>query len=298
MTLEVKPDLETLQYAQRERLAYIDYCLQYVGKVSRTSLVKHFNVGLASCSRDFKIYLSLAPNNLTLKHTDKFYYRTNEFNPLFKQDPHSVLVSLANGFGDGFSNQKNKATWVFDNLSLIAPDTNIVATLTRAIIAKHAVKLTYQSLTSGQTSRVIIPHSLINNGHRWHVRAFDRNSNMFKDFVCTRIEALQSDDSDIAEHEQKYADSQWQSIVHLVLVPHPTLIHKQPIELDYAMINGERKIEIQAALAGYLMRFWNVDCTANASLKQGGHHLWLKNVSDLKDLNSMTISPGYPNFND
>jgi hypothetical protein len=72
-------DLEKINYAQRERLAFIDFCLQFVGQITRADLINHFRTGLASCSRDLTLYNELAPNNLELKHENKQYYRTSEF---------------------------------------------------------------------------------------------------------------------------------------------------------------------------------------------------------------------------
>ena len=291
--MEEQPEIQSMRYAQRERLVYIDYCLQYIGKVSRTSLVAQFNVGLASCSRDFKVYLTLAPQNLILKHTDKFYYRTDEFIPLFKHDPKAVLTSLIDGVTDGVSTKNQKADCLFDTLSLIAPDPDIVAAITRAIITKRPIYITYQSIRSGRTSRVIIPHAIVDTGHGWQVRAFDRKSNKFRGFVCTRIESLKSDESKVMHQELKTEDEYWQNFVMLNLVPHPRLKHKKPVELDYKMKNGQRQIEVRLALAGYLMRQWNIDCSHDASLKGAEHQLWLSNVVELENLVSMTIAPGY-----
>lgn len=285
-------DIQQLQFAQRERLAFIDYCLQFVGKVSRTTLVEHFNVGLASCSRDFKIYHSLAPHNLTLKHQDKYYYRTEQFTPVFTHDPHAVLSSLVHGFGDGLSTPKTTADWVFDTPNLTAPEPGNIAQLTRAIVAKHPLKLTYQSLSSGRSTRVIIPHAIVNNGQRWHVRAYDRKTSSFRDFVCNRIELLETDDSSIAEHEMKMADDAWQTKVELLLIPHPSLKYKKPVEFDYNMTNGHRIVEIRAALAGYLLRYWNVDCSDKATLNASDHHLWLKSQGIKSQITNINLAPG------
>lgn len=286
-------DLKSLKHAQLERLAYIDYCLQFIGKVSRTSLIKHFSIGPASCSRDFAIYQSLAPNNLVLMHEDnKFYHRTDDFKPLFKHDPSCVLTTLVQGFGDGFSTSSKKLEWVFDSPSLITPDPEIVASLTRAINGERPVRLVYESLTSGKTEREIIPHAIINNGHRWHVRAYDRKTNSFRDFVCSRIEAVSKINSEATASESSQADEQWQKRITLELLPHPNLKHKKPVEFDYSMTNGQRSVEIRGALAGYLLRYWNVDCTSDASLNPQVHHLWLKNHLVLSNIANKSLCPG------
>ena len=47
----------------------------------------------------------------------------------------------------------------------------------------------YHSMSNGEFERVIVPFAFVDTGLRWHVRAFDRKSDYFRDFVVTRIEA-------------------------------------------------------------------------------------------------------------
>jgi hypothetical protein len=43
--------------------------------------------------------------------------------------------------------------------------------------------------------------------------------------------------------------------------------HPDTIEAEYGMEDGVLKVRVRAALAGYLLRRWNVDCTEDHSLK-------------------------------
>lgn len=287
-----KGDIGDIQYAQRERLAFIDYCLEYTGKVSRTTLVAHFDVGVASCSRDLKLYSSLAPGNVTFTHRDKFYYRTESFVPLFKHEPSVVLKSLSEGFGDGFANPKVQINWIFDAPKLVLPKSELIGQITRAIAAERAIEIRYHSLSSGLSNRIIIPHIVVNNGQRWHVRAFDRQSNSFRDFVCTRIESAVPIDDAVAETEKVDVDEQWQKHIQLELIAHPKLIHKKSIEMDFAMESGKRVIETRAALAGYLLRYWNVDCSDEAYLSAEQNQLWLKNTQIKSEIENISLAPG------
>lgn len=61
------------------------------------------------------------------------------------------------------------------------------ASVTRAIHQKCPLAIEYHTISNGQTERQIVPFALIDNGLRWHVRAFDRKSQEFLDFVITRI---------------------------------------------------------------------------------------------------------------
>ena len=80
----------------------------------------------------------------------------------------------------------------------------------------------------------------------------------------------------------------------LQLVPHPNNVQfPTAIEMDYGMSDGVLNLNVRAALAGYLLRRWNVDCTENASLKGGEYQLWLRNQQTLYGAENLEIAPGY-----
>jgi hypothetical protein len=66
-----------------------------------------------------------------------------------------------------------------------------------------------------------------------------------------------------------------------------------PIEMDYGMRDGVLNFEVRAALAGYLLRRWNVDCTESVSLKVAEYQLWLRNQQTLYGAENVAIAPGY-----
>jgi predicted DNA-binding transcriptional regulator YafY len=171
---------------------------------------------------------------------------------------------------------------------------------------QQAVSCDYISLSSGLTNREIVPHALVNNGHRWHVRAFDRKSKEFRDFVCTRLQNVTSisqleqskpERITLDSHELRTSDKQWGKIVSVTLKPHPSISYPQAIELDYHMSNGELRLEVRAYLLAYLLRQWNVDCTEKASLLGYEYQLWLSNINqikiELKGIADLAIAPGY-----
>ena len=59
------------------------------------------------------------------------------------------------------------------------------------------------------------------------------------------------------------------------------------------MENGQLKVQVRAALASYLMRRWNVDCTEDHSMKGAEYHLWLRNRQALYGVSNLMLAPGY-----
>jgi len=281
-------------FSQKQRLAYIDFLLMFRGHFSRSDLTTKFEMGMANATRDISLYKELAPNNSELDNPSKQYLQTSQFKPLFEHDAKKTLVKLANNITDGFDGIGDITFPVEAPSQLNVPDIFIVAKLVQAILNKTPVSIIYTSLSSGSKARELVPHAIIDNGLRWHVRAYDRNSKSFRDFVLTRISKVTIKSEDIEVYEDKLEDHQWMRMMPLQLVAHPNNVkHPTAIAMDYGMENGVLELNVRAALAGYLLRRWNVDCTVNAELSGGEYQLWLRNRQTLYGAENLAIAPGY-----
>ncbi|MDF2177925.1 WYL domain-containing protein [Aliiglaciecola sp. CAU 1673] len=287
-------DWKDLSFSQKQRLAYIDFKLLFVGYVTRAEVVNYFSQGLSSASRDITLYKELCPSNMEYDSRDKCYYQTAQFKPLVEHDAKKTLAKLANQISDGLDAIADIDFPVEAPSQLNVPDIFIVARLVQATINKKAVSIIYTSLSSGSGAREIVPHSIVDNGLRWHVRAFDRKSSSFRDFVITRISKASILEAEVNHGEDKLDDHQWMRMMPLRLVPHPYNIrHPKAIELDYSMTNGMLELNVRAAMAGYLLRRWNVDCSNKALLRGEEYQLWLENTPTLYGAQNLEIAPGY-----
>lgn len=286
--------MDNLSYAQKQRLAFIDFKLMFVGHFTRSEVVEHFKMGLSNATRDINLYKELAAHNLTYDNAEKRYFQTNEFVPLFNHNANETLGKLANQLS-GEDSVINGLGIPFEAPSqLNAPNTQIIAVLTQAAINNRAVNIRYVSLTHGEKTRVIVPHSIVDNGLRWHIRAYDELANEFRDFVISRITKAELSDKTVLENQSILADKQWMRFVPLELVPHPKNVNfPKAIELDYSMKNGKLSLEVRAALTGYLLRRWNVDCSENATQNSAEHQLWLANRATLYGVDNLHLASGY-----
>lgn len=287
-------DLEDLTQAQRDRLAFIELRLRFLGEIGRQHLVGRFGIKTAAASRDLAQYRDLAPRNLRYDARDKSYLRTEDFWPLFDFPTGAVLTWLAHGCCDGAPipwkpHLAREGTALPGRLDL-----EQLSVLTRAMQQGAVVEIAYRALTSGLTTRHIVPFALADSGLRWHVRGFDRRSSEFRDFVLGRIDDARLVSDGVADHEKPDQDIQWNRIAELELVPHPANVqHPDTIEAEYGMDGGVLKTQVRAAMAGYLLRRWNVDCTEDHSLKGGEYHLWLRNRQALYGVTNLALAPGY-----
>lgn len=281
---------------QKGRLNFIDFRLFFTGQISRNDLIDRFGIKEAAATRDLTQYRELAPNNLEYSAVSKVYLASSHFTPLYIDHSKSrqILQALAYGIGDDFASLNKSVVPCEIPTQLNIPNVEILAYISRAIFQKRSIEITYLSQSSGKTKRLIAPFALVDNGLRWHVRAFDSKREDFRDFVINRIKKVTlQEQPQLNVLELKEEDIQWNRVVELELVPHPNLKFPEVIETEYDMKNGIHRMKIRAALAGYVLRKWNVDCTDNHSLKGQEYHLWLKNKATLYGVNNLSIAPGY-----
>lgn len=283
-----------LNQAQKERLSHIDFTLLFKGEAGRSYLTERFGIAPSVATQDFARYKELAPNNVVYDDKRRMHLKTKVFKPMFEYDVLRTLATISQGFGDGFLGKVKPPLACEAPFHLNKPNLNVVAVISEAIHKGTAINIKYTSLSSGHGSRQIIPHTLIDNGLRWHVRAYDRKHSEFRDFVLTRIssaELLSIKDTD--EFETLQWDKQWNRIVELELIPHPSLKHPEAVSIDYSMKDDCLRVELRAAFVGYLLRLWNVDCSKDKSARGKEFHLALKNPEALYGVDNAALAPGY-----
>ena len=290
--------LDELTQSQRERLSYIDFCLYFHAEVSRGDLESRFGISVAAASRDISCYKGLAPENLTYDGSEKTYRIGKSFRPVNPFQIERVLSWLRQGFGDGLSLGVEQSIQSDFANQLAPPSIETLGLLARAMASHQALVVRYLSLSSGSSQREIVPLAFVDNGLRWHIRAFDRKNQRFGDFVVNRIASARQSDNSPNEHESLSADVQWNRFVRLEIVPHPGVRYPLAVEADYGMLNGVLIAETRASTAGYALACWNVDASQNHVLDPRRHHLWLRNREVLDGVESATLAPGYAGAHD
>lgn len=286
--------LEEIGQTQRNRLAFIEFRLWFLGDVSRKDLMTRFGIAPAVATRDLAAYRELAAENIDFDGSRKVYVTGKDFEPLFEHSAERVLSAISRGFGDGADQREGSYVPCEFPLQLNRPSLTILATVTRAIQQKQVLRVRYHSLKRGASERVIAPHALVDSGLRWHARVFDRNSNEFRDLVISRIESAEPVvESEVFAEESAVEDEQWNRTLALELIPHPRQQRPEIVARDFGMRRGELTVNIRAAVAGYVLQLWNVDCSINRLLDPTIYRLCMKDCAQLEGVKSAEIAPGF-----
>ncbi len=76
-------------------------------------------------------------------------------------------------------------------------------------------------------------------------------------------------------------------------VPHPRLTRPEIVRMDYGMRDGSIRMRVRAAVAGYMLLRWSVDCSPDHSLKEEQYRLWLSDSLALYGVENAKLAPGY-----
>ena len=278
-----------VKWATRQRLEFIEIMAYYTGSITRSGLARAFGISDPAATKDLKLYNDLAPGNLSYDPGVFGFIPEDSFSAVFADlDPATVLPMIA----DNLLSVKNPGddTQVYgictDKLPLPTrlPDKEVLAQTIRAIKNRQQLKVEYHSLSDRQTAtaRVIEPHAIVNNGLRWHIRAYSHDTYDFRDFVLSRIVDAQVLPVD-AESSANY-DDDWMEIINIQLKSHPGLTDKQRLALqyDYNMENDLIEIQVRRALVGYLLQQMSVDTTADYSLNPNAYQLVVVNRDEIE----------------
>jgi len=286
--MAISEHFQDIKQATRQRLQYIEVMAYYTGVVSRGDLTRTFGISDAAATKTLKQYNDLVPDNLVYQHADFGFAPTERFEAIFADlSPQTVLPMIAGNLATTAQTMQDSPVYGIpvDTLPqpVRLPDKAIVANIIRAIKHQQKAEIIYSSMTNSENteSRIIEPHSLVNSGLRWHVRAYNERSYDFRDFVLSRIS--QATRLHIDAESSAIYDDDWVETIPLQLAPHPGLSEQQQegLLLDYGAIEGIIELEVRRALAGYVLQKLTVDTTENHFMNPNAYQLVLLNREEI-----------------
>ncbi|MGL5948413.1 MAG: helix-turn-helix transcriptional regulator [Aeromonas sp.] len=270
MNNTVRPTPE-LTWDQTLRFRLLEIVLQWEGRLTTNHLCSAFNIGRQQASRDINLYLdAFAPNGLVYDKSLKGYVPTPEFSPRFSEGTVDEYLLLLHREKQQAKEQHRSAVLPLMDLRyghiefLGVPSRHIDAKIVRALVqaarSQLRVDVDYVSLRSAeQSGRNIVPHTLVFDGIRWHVRAYCEKQQAYLDFVLSRMrgepELLDGSPHGRAE------DRDWNTYVEAIIVPNPALAPAQQaiIAADYAMQEGQLRLTQRLPLLHYALERLQVD---------------------------------------
>jgi len=249
-----------LRWGVEQRLAFLDACLFWAGRVNRSDLVRRFGVSIPQASADLARYAELAPGNARYDRNRKTYLTGADFHPVVNlPSANEVLEGLERAAGKGGVGERSP--WAREvTVERAVPRTNrvvddaVLRALLAAVRERQLIRVKYQSFSRPEASlRWIAPHAFADDGDRWHVRAYCATNHDFRDFVVSRIQQVaETRDSPVSSD----ADRGWYSVATIRLAPNPKLEDsaKRALEVEHRMVGGTMELTVRTCFVYYVRR--------------------------------------------
>ena len=234
----------------------IEVLLQW-DSVNTSKLIEYFSISRNTAQLAIDDYKKEFSDFLEYDASHKCYFASELFQPHCTEGSISEYNQYAQSLS---SNGKILAVE-----SIVPPARNINPKLIRRIIRAcnkaHRIEIGYYSMDSGSMeSRIICPHTIINDGVRWHVRAYCEKNREFRDFVLSRFrdeveEVPYPESTNLKQH-----DELWNTYYDLEIIANPKLdaLKRKFIEYDFMMEQGVRILKTRAALIKYVIQQLNL----------------------------------------
>lgn len=253
-----------LRWGVEKRLEFIEFRLFWEGGINRSDITEFFGVSVPQASKDIAQYQELAAANIRYDRSQKRYFASEKFAPVFLRPDADRYLSQLRSIADKVLEPDE--TWLSRVPSFDAMPTPrrrvdpfILRSIVDAIRHRKAVEIRYQSLTRDEAMwRWITPHAFGSDGFRWHVRAFCHIDRTFKDFLLPRFWEARGEGPMLIEPSADYV---WNETAMVVITPHPKLSagQRKVVALDFGMEGDSISIPVRLALLYYFIKRLNLD---------------------------------------
>ena len=247
------------------RYRFIETIALWEGRLTTRHLCDTFGIGRQQASKDINNYIrEVGPGNLEYDKYLKGYKPTDVFTP-------QVTQGLADEYLHLMA-RNNELTNVFESLALnvanvevlhqpvrdVQPE--ILRPIMQAARQQKRLEVDYVSINNpDREGRIIVPHTLVYTGLRWHVRGWCEKNQAYRDFVLSRFRDVPEilDDS---EHGSD-GDLDWHTDVVIRITPDPRLRpdQREVVEVDYGMTDGALEVHTRARLVPYVLKLLHID---------------------------------------
>lgn len=247
------------------RYRFIETLALWEGRLTTRHLCDTFGIGRQQASKDINNYIrEVGPGNLEYDKFLKGYKPSAAFTP-------RVTLGLADEYLHLMA-RNNELMNMFESLSLNVANVEVLSMPVRdvkpevlrpimqAARQQRRLDVDYVSLNHpDREGRIIVPHTLVYSGLRWHVRAWCEKNSGYRDFVLSRFRGI-PEIMDESAHGVD-GDTEWNTRVVVRIAPDPRLSREQRevVEMDYGMEKGVLEIATRARLVPYVLQLLHIE---------------------------------------
>lgn len=269
------------------RYRLIEIIALWEGRVTTNHLRHTFGIGRQQASKDINTYLAeIGPDNLIYDKYLKGYRPSEQFKP-------QVTSGIADEYLQLLS-RNNELSDTFDSLTLGTANTEvlsvpvrnvkpeIIRAIVRAAREQKRLEVDYVSVSSpNREGRIIVPHTIVFTGVRWHVRAWCEKNCEYRDFVLSRFRG----DADMMEESDHgiEGDEKWNTLITVKIKPDSRLDKAQQkvVAEDWGMTRNKLDITVRGPLVQYALQALHID-TNTVQAKAEAQQIVISNLDQVK----------------
>jgi len=265
--LDVEIYYVPMDWHKQQRLRAIEIIVYWHEKLNTKDIINAFGISRIQASKDIKHYIQAYPGNMYYSLTDRAYLKAKPF-----------TLHLSQGSFEEYLDHSSRMKTPSEHFHVEALTSHykplnpaILSKVLQAIHAQKGLTLCYGSMSSpdGKT-RIIYPHALIDTGFRWHVRAYCKEREAFRDFNLGRILNMPEVTKSFLQESSSQNDKAWNEQISLIIQANPALNPKQQvlIENEFAIKKKTLVVKTRACLVHYTLQRYQIDSTSLVSPPQ------------------------------
>jgi len=249
--------IRVMDWAKEQRLRAIEIVGYWQGHMNSRDLVEAFGISQNHANLDIKEYKARYPNNFIYNASKRMYFRSEVFK-----------LHLTEGKVDEYINHvSSMSSQVHIPIERLAPHhsqlkPDVISKVLESIRHKKGLSIQYASMNRPEGKhRIIHPHSLVDTGFRWHIRAYCENRKEFRDFNLGRIIGIPKIVGYSPAVASTHVDEMWNRQIKISLIPNPMLsdTQKHVVEEEFDMRDGLLSVQSRACLIHYLLQRYQID---------------------------------------
>ena len=269
------------------RYRAIEIIALWEGRLTTNHLCDTFGIGRQQASKDINTYDSaIGPGNLVYDKHLKGYKPSAAFRPEVTSGLVDEYLHLLNRNKD-LSNTFDTLSLQFANTEVLTvPVRNISPQMIRPIVIAarqcRRLEVDYVSIRDpNREGRVIVPHTIVFSGLRWHVRAWCEKNQDYRDFVLSRFKGT-PDIMDISAHNE-LGDKDWNTMITVKIKPDSRLSARQRkvVADDYCMQRCVLTLRLRATLVQYALQQLGINANVVDSVPEA-QQIIIANRDDIK----------------
>lgn len=232
-------------------LRAVELLLLWEGRLRNVRLRSMLGVHFTTASRLVAAYRELNPESSEYDQSAKSYVANPTMKPVLTDGAVEEYLALIDRTRAG----SDAVARTHLDLGDVRPP--LFSLFHRACEDGSAVLIDHGSMRHPKkTRRQIWPHTLVQAGRRWHVRAWCAEAAAFRDFALGRMHDARSVDAERPDQARPDLDEAWQTHVSLRLIAHPALSPEQQSLVCEEYFKGKtaRVVKERAALLPYVIQ--------------------------------------------